>query len=94
MRAGGSGTSDNRVGLPGNGNRLHEENGGDLYVAFNAHDYFVKAVIPSPPDSRKWFRVVDTNLESPDDFVPEGVPGIKKIYNMAPYSSIILESKM
>ncbi|KAK4390083.1 Isoamylase 3, chloroplastic [Sesamum angolense] len=73
---------------------LHEENGGDLYVAFNAHDYFVKAVIPSPPDSRRWFRVVDTNLESPDDFVPEGVPGIKKIYNMAPYSSIILESKM
>ncbi|KAK4428619.1 Isoamylase 3, chloroplastic [Sesamum alatum] len=73
---------------------LHEEYGGDLYVAFNAHDYFVKAVIPSPPDSRRWFRVVDTNLESPDDFVPEGVPGIKEIYNMAPYSSIILESKM
>ncbi|XP_011098801.1 isoamylase 3, chloroplastic isoform X2 [Sesamum indicum] len=73
---------------------LHEENGGDLYVAFNAHDYFVKAVIPSPPDSRRWFRVVDTNLESPDDFVPEGFPGIKKIYNMAPYSSIILQSKM
>ncbi|KAI3465176.1 hypothetical protein Pfo_021839 [Paulownia fortunei] len=72
---------------------LHEENGGDLYVAFNAHDYFVKAVIPSPPQRRRWFRVADTNLESPSDFVTEGAPGVKEIYNIAPYSSIILEAK-
>ncbi|GER54103.1 glycogen debranching enzyme [Striga asiatica] len=37
---------------------LHEENGDDLYVAFNAHDYFVKTVIPSPPQRKRWFRVV------------------------------------
>ncbi|KAL7116724.1 hypothetical protein ACP275_03G022700 [Erythranthe tilingii] len=72
---------------------LHEENGGDLYVAFNAHDYFVKAAIPSPPQTRQWFRMVDTNLESPSDLVPEGVPGVKEMYNMAPYSSIILQAK-
>lgn len=36
---------------------------------------------------------VDTNLESPNDLVPEGVPGVKETYNMAPYSSIILQAK-
>ncbi|XP_047954383.1 isoamylase 3, chloroplastic isoform X1 [Salvia hispanica] len=72
---------------------LHEDNGGHIYVAFNAHDYFVEAFIPPPPQGRQWFRVVDTNLESPNDIVPEGAPGIKETYNLAPYSCIILEAK-
>lgn len=72
---------------------LHDSNGGDVYLAFNAHDYFVKASIPSPPSGRSWFRVADTNLPSPDDFVPEGVSGISSTYNIAPYSSILLEAK-
>ncbi|XP_026660980.2 isoamylase 3, chloroplastic isoform X2 [Phoenix dactylifera] len=67
--------------------------GGDIYLAFNAHDYLVKAVIPSPPQKQQWHRVVDTNLESPNDFVPEGVPFRGSGYNVAPYSSIILEAK-
>lgn len=29
-------------------------------MAFNAHDYFVKVAIPSPPPKRQWFRVVST----------------------------------
>ena len=37
---------------------------------------------------------VDTNLESPDDFVTDGVPGIGSTYNVAPYSSILLEAKL
>lgn len=36
---------------------------------------------------------VDTNLQSPDDFVVEGVPGVKSTYNVAPFSSILLEAK-
>ena len=36
---------------------------------------------------------VDTNFESPDDFVPQGLPGIESTYNVAPYSSILLEAK-
>ncbi|KAF8411410.1 hypothetical protein HHK36_003959 [Tetracentron sinense] len=73
---------------------LHDDNlGGDIYLAFNAHDYFIKAIIPSPPQKRRWFRVVDTNLESPDDIVPQGIPGIGGTYNIAPYSSILLEAK-
>lgn len=72
---------------------LHDGNFGDIYLAFNAHDYFVKAVIPSPPHKRQWYRVVDTNLESPHDFIPDGIPGIKNKYNIAPYASILLEAK-
>ncbi|KAJ4953333.1 hypothetical protein NE237_030165 [Protea cynaroides] len=72
---------------------LHDDLGGDIYMAFNAHDYFVKAILPSPPHNRRWFRVADTNLKSPDDFIPEGVPGIESTYNVAPYSSILFEAK-
>ncbi|KAL5992565.1 Isoamylase 3, chloroplastic [Asimina triloba] len=72
---------------------LHDENFGDVYLAFNAHEYFVKAAIPAPPQKRQWYRVVDTNLKSPEDIVPDGVPGIQSTYNIAPYSSILLLSK-
>ncbi|OWM80983.1 hypothetical protein CDL15_Pgr007014 [Punica granatum] len=72
---------------------LHGENGGDIYLAFNAHDYFVKVSIPPPPQNRSWYRVVDTNLFSPDDFISEGVSGIGSTYKIAPYSSILLEAK-
>ncbi|XP_051124613.1 isoamylase 3, chloroplastic isoform X2 [Andrographis paniculata] len=72
---------------------LHEGKGGDIYIAFNAHDYFVEAAIPPPPKSRQWLQVVDTSLESPKDFVREGIPGVTETYSVAPYSSIILEAK-
>ncbi|KAF5955330.1 hypothetical protein HYC85_008186 [Camellia sinensis] len=72
---------------------FHDKNGGDIYLAFNAHSYFIEVALPSPPQKRHWFRVVDTNLESPHDFVSEGAPGIRKRYNVAPYSSILLEAK-
>lgn len=72
---------------------LHDKGGGEIYLAFNAHDFFVKVSIPPAPPKRRWFRVVDTNLASPDDFVGEGVPGIGSTYNVAPYSSILLEAK-
>lgn len=73
---------------------LHDDKlGGDIYLAFNAHDYVVKVVIPSPPQNKQWHRVVDTNLESPNDFVPDGVRFSETRYNVAPYSSIILEAK-
>ncbi|KAK9107096.1 hypothetical protein Syun_023107 [Stephania yunnanensis] len=73
---------------------LHDHNlGEDIYLAFNAHDYVVKLALPAPPSQRRWSRVVDTNLESPHDFVPEGVLGIGSSYNMAPFSSILLLAK-
>ncbi|CAH9085727.1 unnamed protein product [Cuscuta epithymum] len=71
---------------------LHDGNG-DIYLAFNAHHYAVKAALPSPPNNRQWYRVVDTNLESPNDCVRDGVPGLRGTYNVAPYSAILLEAK-
>lgn len=72
---------------------LHDGNREDIYLAFNAHDYFVKVTLPKPPNKRRWFRVVDTNLVTPHDFVNEGVPGVGATYNLAPYSSILLKAK-
>lgn len=73
---------------------LHEDRfGEDIYLAFNSHDYFVKVVIPSPPHKRRWHRVADTNLESPDDFIPEGLPFNGATYKVAPYTSILLKAK-
>ncbi|KAF3791967.1 Isoamylase 3 [Nymphaea thermarum] len=40
----------------------------------------------------QWDKV-DTNLPAPDDFVRDGVPGVKATYNVAPYSSILLIAK-
>uniref|UniRef100_A0ACD5XVE0 Uncharacterized protein n=1 Tax=Avena sativa TaxID=4498 RepID=A0ACD5XVE0_AVESA len=72
---------------------IHDENsGGDIYLAFNAHDYFVDAVIPPGPHLKRWNRVVDTNLESPNDIVPEGVPFTGSGYRIAPFSSILLKA--
>ncbi|XP_060673369.1 isoamylase 3, chloroplastic isoform X2 [Ziziphus jujuba] len=73
---------------------LHDSNGEDIYLAFNAHDYSVKAYVPPPPVKRKWFRVVDTNLKSPNDFVTDGVPTTGSTYKVAPFSSILLQAKL
>eukprot|EP00270_Netrium_digitus_P005096 TRINITY_DN1663_c0_g1_i1.p1 TRINITY_DN1663_c0_g1~~TRINITY_DN1663_c0_g1_i1.p1 ORF type:complete len:437 (+),score=117.56 TRINITY_DN1663_c0_g1_i1:137-1312(+) len=70
---------------------------GDLYAAFNAHTYFVNAALPSPPHTKSWHRLVDTNLPSPDDFVDGSVGGLgssitydNSTYNIAPFSAIVL----
>ncbi|XP_062193445.1 isoamylase 3, chloroplastic isoform X2 [Phragmites australis] len=74
---------------------VHDHNScEDIYLAFNAHDYFVNSVIPPPPHHKCWNRVVDTNLESPNDIVPEGVPFSGSRYRIAPYSCILLKAKL
>ncbi|KAH9625411.1 hypothetical protein KSS87_008201, partial [Heliosperma pusillum] len=50
---------------------LHGENGGNVYLAFNAHDYFVEAAIPSPPQNRHWLRVEKTVLTASTPFHPQ-----------------------
>lgn len=42
--------------------RLHDKGGGDIYLAFNTHDFFVKVSIPPAPPKRHWFRVVSLKL--------------------------------
>ncbi|KAL3693890.1 hypothetical protein R1sor_007541 [Riccia sorocarpa] len=74
-------------------NATSSEACGELYTAFNAHDYFIRAPLPRPPDGKRWFRVADTNLPSPTDFVFDGVEGVQETYNIAPFSSILLIAK-
>ena len=74
---------------------LHDrgQGGGDLYIAFNAHEFYVDALLPPPPGGKSWHRVVDTNLPSPADFTPEGEPGCGARYNVAPRGSVMLIAK-
>lgn len=69
-------------------------------VLYFWEDYFVKIVGCLKLMILYWLIFllvdfqVDTNRESPDDFVTDGVPGIGSTYNIAPYSSILLEAKL
>lgn len=71
---------------------LHDggRGGGDLYAAFNAHDFPVEVDLPPPPAGKRWARVVDTNLPSPRDFVPGGNSGVAPRYNFQSHSSVLL----
>lgn len=66
---------------------------GDLYAAFNAHPFEVTVPLPEPPAGRKWVRLVDTNLPTPRDWLPEGNAGVESTYKMQGYSSILLWAK-
>ena len=66
---------------------------GDLYVAFNAHEFYVDAALPPPPHGKRWARIVDTNFPSPEDFIAEGKLGVEARYNVAPRGCIILMAK-
>lgn len=52
---------------------------GDLYLAFNSHEFAIEAPTPKPPPGEEWYRIIDTNLESPRNFQPQGryLPGLK-----------------
>ena len=74
---------------------LHDREGGeDIYVAFNAHVYFVEAPLPPPPQGKAWFRVADTNLPAPKDFDPAADRRIEgSMYNVAPFSSVVMVAR-
>ncbi|GAB4188806.1 MAG: glycogen debranching protein GlgX [Simkaniaceae bacterium] len=61
-----------------------------LYIAFNAYYKKMEITLPEISKKKTWHRIVDTNLESPKDFVEDPFSNpIKKHYFMAPYSSFI-----
>jgi len=74
---------------------LHDREGGeDIYIAFNAHVYFVEASLPPPPQGKAWFRVADTNLSAPKDFDPAADRRIEgSMYNVAPFSSMVMVAR-
>jgi len=62
----------------------------DISVALNQWIEPLVFELPDPPNGKNWYRVVDTYLESPDDFldIPRKLTSSK--YTVMPRSSIIL----
>jgi glycogen operon protein len=68
----------------------------DFYVVFNAWSEALRFRIPSSPTRRRWRRLIDTALPSPDDFVAEGegpVVADGSTYTVAPFSALVLISE-
>jgi isoamylase len=65
----------------------------NLYIACNAHHHDVHATLPEAPDDFVWRRIVDTSLNSPDDYVEEHqAPQITdSIYHLNNQSVIVLK---
>ena len=65
-----------------------------LYIAFNAHFEPAHVTLPSLPDQKKWYRVIDTSLAPPLDFVEKlkDFPSLLLNYEMAPYFSIVAKA--
>lgn len=66
----------------------------DLYVAFNAQHIPAHIQIPSPPQGKKWYRIVDTSLPSPNDFLedPKSESPLKYTYDLKEHSTLILKA--
>ena len=66
---------------------------GDIYVAINGNDVATAFMIPVSPQGRRWRRVVDTSLPSPDDIVAEDKGKViteGNRYPVGPFSVVIL----
>eukprot|EP00775_Hariotina_reticulata_P012445 gene12445-12582_t len=71
----------------------HNTGCGDVYIAFNAHGFEVKAHLPKTKHGKKWARLLDTNLPAPRDITPGGNAGVDAAYGVAPHSAVVLISK-
>jgi isoamylase/glycogen operon protein len=64
-----------------------------LYVAFNAHYEKAHLTLPSPPHKKKWCRVIDTSLHSPDDFTEHPLKHpLRYTYDLDSYSALVLKA--
>jgi glycogen operon protein len=45
----------------------------DFFLVLNAAPQRVRVVLSEPPPGKRWHRVIDTALEHPDDFIPNGL---------------------
>lgn len=68
----------------------------DFYVAMNAWSEGLRFRIPPAPTRRRWRRLIDTALPSPEDIVPEGEGPVipdGTAYLVAPFSMLVLISE-
>ena len=72
---------------------LKSENNEDLYIAFNAHFASASIELPAAPAGKKWYRIVDTSLNSPKEFCEHFQESDALMsYTMSSYSSFIAKS--
>lgn len=73
---------------------MDKENEEHLFIAFNAKNAEELIELPIPPKDKQWRRIVDTSLDSPQDFVEEDEAEVvlEKIV-VEPYSAILLKAK-
>jgi isoamylase len=66
----------------------------DIFIAFNANYNEASITLPEPPPNKFWYKIVDTALESPDDFTDPKIakPMSSDNYVMKPHSSLILKA--
>jgi isoamylase len=64
-----------------------------LYIAFNAHFQPAHVQLPSPPQGKKWFRIIDTALAPPNDIVenPHTAP-LSYTYDMQDHSALVAKA--
>jgi isoamylase len=68
----------------------------DIYISFNAYWEPLKLELPELGGNRKWFRVVDTMLESPHDISEQGKESLldnQGVYEIGPRAAIVLIGK-
>jgi len=74
--------------------QLHGASGQpDFHVLFNAHWEWQRFQLPPTAGPRRWHRLVDTNLDAPDDIVEEQDAVLLRppdLYVLAPRSTVIL----
>jgi len=65
-----------------------------LYIAFNADVNRPAVQLPDPPPHKNWYRIVDTALSPPCDFLdePTQYPPLKGSYKMEAYSTLIVKA--
>ena len=71
-------------------------NDNDFYVATNIDLYDLTIVLPSLTDNKKWYRVVDTSFDSPDDILEIGKEEVlseQRRYVLFSGASVVLMSK-
>lgn len=64
----------------------------DIYVILNAHSEPHSFELPVLPGRLRWFRVVDTMLEPPQDIAEPGAePRVSsRSYDVGPHSVVVL----
>jgi isoamylase len=82
--------------LYGGSSMINKNPDNDFYAAFNTDIYDLTLLLPTPPGDKKWYRIVDTSMESPGDICENGkeeLLGEQQRYVLLSDSLVLLMSK-